>query len=73
MWKKFPLSNRNRDPVIGNPVLVETTMDEKILYGYRNAADVQLDRSTPQSPVDTNTAYPNKQNMDKPRGLRKSV
>ena len=72
MWKKFPLPNRNRGPIIGNPVLLETTMDEKILYGYRNATDVHLERGSPQSPVDNSTALLYKQSMDKPRGLRKS-
>lgn len=49
MWKKLPLSNRERERQIGSPTLVETTYDQDSLGRIPTVADAQ--KSPPISPT----------------------
>lgn len=54
MWKR--LQNRDKEKQIGNPVLIDTTADEKLIGRARNISDLQNEDAYPttsarQAPV----------------------
>jgi hypothetical protein len=41
MWKRLPIHNRPRDPVISHPVLIDTSLDRETLDELPNISDLQ--------------------------------
>ncbi|KAH0556053.1 hypothetical protein GP486_006010 [Trichoglossum hirsutum] len=64
MWKRLPIHNRPRDPVISHPVLIDTSLDRETLDELPNISDLQnrrdarLDSPPSQRIEDTEKGLP---------------